>query len=313
MNNMKLYLSLILVWAFGISFTELYAQQDPQYTHYMYNTMAVNPAYAGSRGHAVITGLGRTQWVGFDGAPDSQTLSLDMPLNSKGLGLGINLVNDKLGPSHEMYLDIDGAYAVKTGGRGKLAFGLKVGGRLLNIDWAKGRTEDQKDGAFSENIVNKFLPTVGAGIYYYKPKWYLGLSVPNFLRMEHYDEKLRDAKKVAVERMHFFLIGGYVFNLSQKTKFKPAFLFKGVKGAPLILDVSANFLFNNKFRAGLAWRWDDSVSAMLGFQVNRAFHIGYGYDLTTTNYNVTNTGTHEILLRYEFLKNRLTMKSPRFF
>ena len=289
--------------------TDIHAQQDPQYTQYMYNTMSVNPAYVGSRGHTTITGLGRTQWVGFDGAPDTQTLSIDTPLRYDGLGLGLNLVNDKIGPSQETYLDVNVAYSIETGEEGNLAFGLKAGGRLLNIDWTLGNI-DQNDGTFT-NINNKFLPTIGAGIYYHEYDWYVGLAVPNFLTQEHYDAE-NVIGETAIERTHLFLIAGLVLEVSEDIKFKPAILFKGVSGAPLSLDVSANFMFVEKFRAGLAWRWGDSIAALLGFQASEALYFGYSYDLTTSNYNVVNTGTHEILLRYEVFKQQ-KMKSPRFF
>ena len=295
-------------------FTDTHAQQDPQYTQYMYNTMSVNPAYVGSKGHGTFTALGRTQWVGFEGAPDTQTLSYDTPLGFKGVGLGLNLVNDKIGPSHELYLDGNVSYTIETSEDGSLAFGLKLGGRLLNIDWRIGKTREDGDDLFSvaNNITNKFLPTVGAGIYYHKPKWYVGLSVPNFLNQEHYDDDLADTQQAAVERMHFFLIAGYVFDISEDIKFKPAALFKGVSGAPVSLDVSANFMFVDKFRAGLAWRWGDSIAALLGFQVSEGLYMGYSYDLTTSNYNVANSGTHEVLLRYEIFRQQ-RIKSPRFF
>ncbi|WP_028892599.1 type IX secretion system membrane protein PorP/SprF [Tenacibaculum sp. 47A_GOM-205m] len=307
---MKLYISLLLVCVMSICITtDIHAQQDPQYTQYMYNTMNVNPAYAGSRGHTVITALGRMQWVGFEGAPNTQNLSYDTPLGYSGLGLGVNLMNDQVGPSSEIYLDGNVSYTIQTGREGNLAFGLRLGGRLLNIDWTKGTQTDKNDPSFAP-VNNKFLPTVGAGIYYHQPQWYVGLSVPNILRMEHYDAKTPG--EVAVERMHFFLIAGYVFDINEDLKFKPAALLKGVSGAPLSLDISANLLFNEKFRAGLAWRWDDSISALLGFQVNDSLLIGYSYDLTTSNYNVTNSGTHEILLQYEIFQD-IRYRSPRFF
>ncbi|WGH75581.1 type IX secretion system membrane protein PorP/SprF [Tenacibaculum tangerinum] len=305
----KLSLSLIIVFVMSICLTtNTQAQQDPQYTQYMYNTMNVNPAYAGSRGHTVITALGRMQWVGFEGAPNTQNLTYDTPLGYSGLGLGINLMNDEIGPSSEIYLDANVSYTIQTGYEGNLAFGLRLGGRLLNIDWSKGTSKDDEIG-FQDNI-NRFLPTVGAGIFYYQPKWYVGLSVPNILRMEHYDAETPG--EVAVERMHFFLISGYVFDINEDLKFKPAVLVKGVSGAPVSLDVSGNLLFNEKFRVGASWRWDDSISALLGFQVNDSFLIGYSYDLTTSNYNVTNSGTHEIMLRYDVLKE-IKYRSPRFF
>ncbi len=333
MNNIKIYLSSVLVLALVLcSMVDVQAQQDPQFTQYMYNTMSVNPAYAGSRGHTTITALGRTQWVGFEGAPDSQTLSYDTPLDN-GLGLGLSLVNDKLGPSEELYLDANLSYTIETSEDGNLAFGLKLGGRMLNIDWSKGKDAWSAEGRgidpmFAYNIKNKFLPTLGAGVYFYKPKWYVGLSVPNFLKSEHYNVNSKDiqtaiknlsrtgfkdaAEYLAEERLHFFLIAGYVFDLTEDIKFKPAALLKGVAGSPLIADVSANFLFYERFRAGLAYRWDDSVSALLGFQVSRSLYAGYSYDLTTSNYKVTNSGTHEIMLRYELL-GEIAIKSPRFF
>lgn len=290
-------------------FKSTQAQQDPQYSQYMYNTMSVNPAYAGSTEYTTITAIGRTQWVGFDGAPDTQNLSYNTKLGYSKIGLGINLMNDKIGPSHEIYLDANVSYTVETGEEGNLSFGLRLGGRQLNIDWRKGvRTDDEE--LFNNNI-NRFLPTIGAGVYYYEPEWYVGLSVPNFLRKEHYDAE-NPIGETAIERMHFFLIAGYVYDINEDVKFKPAALLKAVSGAPLSLDVSANFLFNEKFRAGLAWRWGDAISGLLGFQASDRLLIGYSYDLTTSNYNVTNSGTHEIMLRYEIL-NDIKYRSPRFF
>ena len=309
-NNMKSILSVLLVGLCALTLSNVQAQQDPHYTQYMYNTMSVNPAYVGSRGHTTITALGRTQWVGFEGAPDTQTLSYDTPIGLRGLGLGLNLVNDNIGPSHETYLDGNLSYTIDTGEDGNLAFGLKLGARLLNIDWSKGNIFDASDENF-ENVRNKFLPTIGAGIYYYKPKWYLGLAVPNFLGSEHYNAD-NPIGEVAVERMHFFLIAGYVFNLSDNIKFKPAALAKAVSGAPLSIDVSGNFMFYEKFIAGLAWRWDDAISLLLGFQATDAFYLGYAYDLTTSNYRVANSGTHEIMLRYEIFREKRLI-SPRFF
>ena len=150
---------------------------------------------------------------------------------------------------------------------------------------------------------------IGAGFYVFSNKWYLGLSVPNFVTTKHYDDF---QESVAAERMHYYFIGGYVFDLSVTTKFKPTFLVKAVSGAPMIADFSGNFLFNNKFTLGLAWRWGDSVSALAGFQVNENIYLGYAYDLTATELNNYNSGTHEIIMRFE-LKKLGKLLSPRFF
>ena len=287
-----------------------YSQQDPQYTQYMFNTMSVNPAYVGSKGHSVINLLARTQWVGIDGAPRTQTLSYDTPVGYTGVGLGFNLVNDAIGPATETYLDVNVSYTVRTSDEGNLAFGMKLGGRFFSVDWSKGIYRDKVDNQFNANI-NRFLPTIGAGIYYYESNWYAGIAVPNILRTDHYDDA-SGGGTVATERMHYFLIAGYVFDLSENIKFKPAVLSKIVSGAPLSLDVSANFLFNEKFRVGAAWRWGDSVSALLGFQISRSLQMSYAYDLTTSNYSNYNSGTHEVMLRYEIFKTQ-RMKSSRFF
>jgi len=284
------------------------AQQDIQYTHYMYNTMGINPGYAGSRGHLTINTLVRFQWVGIEGSPRTQTLGIHSPVGYGGLGLGLNIVNDELGPAQETYFDGNASYRVQTGEDSWLAFGLKFGGRLLNVDWAKGAIKDPDDDAFRENI-NNFLPTFGGGLYHYTDRYYVGLSVPNFLMTDHYDSK---NNTVSTERMHFFLIGGYVFDLSESLKFKPAFLVKGVSGAPIIADVSANFLLREKVTLGVAWRWDDSVSALMGFQINNKLNIGYSYDLTTTRLGNHTSGTHEVMLKYEVLEGP-RLKSPRFF
>lgn len=307
---MKLrYIIVTLVIALSTTIN-VSAQQDPQYTQYMYNTMSVNPAYAGSKGHTVITALGRMQWVGVDGAPNTQTLSYDTPLGYSGVGLGVNLTNDAIGPANEIYLDVNVSYTVRTTEEGNLSFGLKLGGRHLSVDWDKGLVRNVNDKRLQGDI-SKFLPTIGAGIYYYTDKWYLGGAVPNILRTTHYDDSFNGGD-TAEERMHFFFIGGYVFDLSENTKFKPAILTKVVNGAPLSLDVSANFLFNEKFNAGLAWRWDDSISALLGLQATENLHIGFAYDLTTSNYSNYNSGTYELMIRWEIFKE-LATKSPRFF
>ena len=308
MNKLNNHIKTILIALIMLSGV-VYSQQDAQYTQYMYNTMSVNPAYVGSRGHTTITALGRTQWVGLDGAPNTQTLSYDTPLGYSGVGLGVNLTNDRIGPSSEIYLDANISYTVRTSDEGNLAFGLKLGGRHLGIDWSKGIHQNQ-DVNLSENV-SKFLPTIGAGVYFHKPKWYVGLAVPNILSTSHYDDNINGGSE-AEERMHFFFITGYVFDLNEDIKFKPAALAKVVNGAPLSIDVSANFLFNEKFTAGLAWRWDDSLSALLGFQANRNLYVGFAYDLTTSNYSNYNSGTYELMLRYEVFKEQV-MKSPRFF
>lgn len=302
--KIKSVLGLFLMMTAYVS----YGQQDPQFTNYMFNPISVNSAYTGSRGHLTVFALHRTQWVGLDGAPTTQSFNIDSPIG-KNVGLGFSVINDKLGPSDEFYLDANFSYTLNLSDEKKLSFGIKAGGRMFNVDWSKGQFQNP-EAIFQENINSEFLPTIGAGVYYHSEKSYLGLSVPNFLTDLHYDDI---KESLAAERLHFFLIGGTVFNLNKSTKFKPAFLVKHVTGAPLIFDLSANFMFNDNLRLGAAYRWDDSVSGLIGLQVLPQVLVGYSYDFTTTELQKYNSGTHEIFLRFELRSKEKQIKSPRFF
>lgn len=287
------------------------AQQDAQFTQYMYNTINVNPAYAGSRGALSIFGLYRTQWVGLDGAPETSSFSVNSPINNSNLGVGVSLVNDKIGPTNENTLSADLSYTVQTSADFKLSFGIKGTANLFNLDINKLNPENQGDPQF-QDLNNKFSPNVGAGVYWHSNKAYIGLSVPNFIETNRYNDN-----DIAIykDKINYYLIGGYVFDLDkyQYIKFKPAVLAKMVEGAPLQVDVSANFMFNDKFVVGLAYRWSAALSAMAGFQVSDGLYIGYAYDRETTRLNNYNSGSHEIFLRYEFFKNNGKITTPRFF
>ena len=288
-----------------------FAQQDAQYTQYMYNTININPAYAGSRGAMSIFAMHRTQWVGLDGAPVTNVASINTPLNGTNLGLGVSLINDKIGPTNENTISADLSYTIPTSENYKLSFGIKGTANLFNLDITKLNPVD----AFPldpsmQNIDNKFSPNIGAGLYLHSDKGYVGFSIPNFIESKRYDDN-----EIAIfkEKINYYLMAGYVFDLSPDVKFKPALLTKVVEGAPLQLDVSTNFMFIDKFTVGLAYRWSAALSAMVGFQVSDGMYIGYGYDHETTRLNNYNSGSHEIFLRYEIFKNNDKITTPRFF
>ncbi|WP_281540820.1 PorP/SprF family type IX secretion system membrane protein [Maribacter aestuarii] len=316
--NIRNKFSALLILLF-VGLVTVSAQQDAQYTQYMFNTMSVNPAYAGSRGQLSIAALYRAQWVGLDGAPTSQTLNLHSPIRNSKLGYGISIVNDEIGDGtvQETYFDGVLSYTIDVSAEGKLSFGLKFGGNLLNLDFNKLRNFDSEP-VNSDNIENRFSPNFGLGLYYHSNKFYAGLSAPNLLQTEHFDNSQRDANSVqflSQERINFYFITGYVFDLNGNLKFKPALLTKVVGGAPLQVDFSANFMFNEKFTFGAAYRWDAALSAMAGFQISDQFMLGLAYDKETTELGGTqfNDGSFEVFLRFELVKSFQRLVSPRFF
>jgi type IX secretion system PorP/SprF family membrane protein len=299
----------ILIFALMLSCYYSFAQQDAQYTQYMYNTVNINPAYAGSRGVMSIFGLHRTQWVGLDGAPTTNAFSLNTPINNSNLGVGLSFVNDKIGPTNENNISADVSYSVQTSETYKLSFGIKASGNIFSLDRNKLNPADPGDD-YLQSVNSEFSPNLGAGIYLHSDKLYFGLSVPNFLQDKKYSD---NDYAVFQERMNVYAIGGYVFDLSPDIKFKPAFLTKMVTGAPLQLDVSGNFLFFDKLMIGGAYRWDAAASALAGFQITDGLFIGYSYDMETTRLKHYNSGSHEVFLRFELFNKVSKMVSPRFF
>lgn len=290
------------------------AQQDSQFTQYMYNTININPAYAGSRGRLSVFGLHRNQWVGLDGAPVTNSFSLNSPIQNSNVGIGLSFINDKIGPSDENSISVDVSYTIKTSETFKLSLGVKGTANLFNVDFNKLYIYSPGDALAQTNIDNKFSPNIGAGAYFHSDKTYFGLSVPNFLETKHFDAISNNSSSyIASERMHYYFIAGHVFNLSESVKFKPALLTKLVKGSPLQVDLSGNFLINDKFTLGAAYRWDAAASLLAGFQVSKSWFIGYGYDMETTKLANYNSGSHEIFLRFEFFNKTDNIVSPRFF
>jgi type IX secretion system PorP/SprF family membrane protein len=287
----------------------LHAQQDAQFTQYMYNTVGVNPGYAGSRDVLNVLGLYRTQWVGLDGAPQTGTFALHSPISDK-IGMGFSVISDKIGPSDESTFSIDVSYKIPLSDSYRLFFGLKGTAGLLNVDYTKLSTYDPNDNYFANSIDNQFSPNVGAGLYLHSDRGYVGLSTPFMLATSHFDG---NNNTVAKEKMHYYLIGGHVFQLNDNLKFKPAFLTKMVLGAPLQADLSANFLYQEKFTLGIAYRWGAAGSALAGFQISKSLFAGYSYDMDTTNLGNYNSGSHEVFLRFELFTNAANVASPRFF
>ena len=293
------------------------AQQDPQYTQYMYNMSVVNPAYAtGTESTLNLGTLYRTQWVGAVGAPKTLTFFGRMPVNKK-VELGLSLISDDIGDGakKENNFFVDFAYVLELNKKHKLSLGLKAGFTSFQTNFNGFQFESgdtSTDLAFSENI-NMLYPNIGMGAFYFTNKYYVGLSIPNILSSKHIEER-NGINAFGSENLHCFFTGGYVFNLNPSLKLKPAFMSKFVKGAPTTFDVTANVLYNNKFEFGVAYRIDDSVSGLVNINVTPDIRVGYAYDYTISNLGQFNSGTHEIFLLFDLnLMGRGYDKSPRFF
>jgi len=305
----RIYYGLSLVVLSFLS-NQAHAQQDPQYTHYMYNHSNINPAYAGSTEGLQLFGLYRTQWVGLDGAPKTATLSATTPLGTSGLGLGVNFTNDRIGVMNENTLSIDLSYAISLNYNYKLAFGLKGSGSLLDVTYSDLNIYDNTDPVAATDITNSFTPNLGAGLFLYSDKSYVGISAPNLFTQSRYDDNQLNTLK---QKLHLYVTGGYVFDLNDNLQFKPAAMIKMEEGSPLQVDVSANFMFMEKFTVGAAYRWDASVSGLVGFQVSKNLMLGYSYDADTTRLAHYNSGSHEVFLRFNLFNNHKRIAAPRFF
>lgn len=288
----------------------IFGQQEPQYTQYMYNSNSINPAYVGSKGFASVYGMYRAQWVGLEGAPKTAILSMNKPIDGTNLGYGVSVSNDQLGPSEESQFAVDFSYTLFLNDDNRFAFGLKASGNLLSIDYTKLNTYTPGELILQNNINNRFSPNIGAGVYYYNKSSYLGLSVPMILDTKRYDDVVSSAVN---QRYHAYLTGGKVFDIDYNIKFKPAFVFKMVDGAPLQLDLSANFLFNEKFTLGAAYRSNAALSGLVGFQLSKAMFVGYSYDRETTKLVRYNSGSHEFFIMIDLFNKTQKVDTPRFF
>lgn len=304
----KLYLVALVVFSITM---DLQAQQDPHYTQYMYNMNVINPAYAGSKENLSIGMLYRKQWVEIEDAPTTATFSGHAPVG-KNVGLGLSVISDKIGPVEENNIYGDFSYTLQLGGEHKLAFGLKAGLTLHQVGLYSDINHtlpDQNDPAFAENTSNSYF-NLGSGLFYYTNKYYLALSVPNMMKSKHLDY---NGRKFGSEVSHYFITGGYVFDVSENIKFKPFFMMKSAFNAPTSLDLSTNFLFNQKFEAGITYRLEDSFGAMINYAISPNVKLGYAYDHIVSDLNVTTPSSHEIVLLFDLNFPRKVSSSPRFF
>ncbi|WP_461302249.1 PorP/SprF family type IX secretion system membrane protein [Aureisphaera sp.] len=302
----KIYIVPFLLAVFFLH--DMNAQQDPQYTQYMYNMNVINPAYAGIKENLSLTALYRKQWSGLDGAPETITFSGHSPIDDN-IGLGLSAIKDELGPVKETNVFVDFSYTLQVSDALKLALGLKAGATFHDVGLTGLELQDPDDPFFSQDI-NNVYPNVGAGAFFYGENFYLGLSVPNLLNSVHIDE---NGLKVGSETNHYFATAGYVFQVSDNVKLKPSIMVKSAFDAPLSYDGNLNALFYEKFEIGASYRLDDSFSGLVGFQATPNLRIGYAYDHVVSDLDAVANASHEVILTFDLIFKKKSLRSPLYF
>ncbi|NNE32608.1 MAG: type IX secretion system membrane protein PorP/SprF [Winogradskyella sp.] len=318
MKQLNTFHKLAALFSIFVATLHSNAQQDPQFTQYMYNMSVINPAYATANdGILNIGGLYRSQWVGIEGAPQTASFFAHTPINEK-IEVGISFTNDNIGDIvNENNIYADFAYVLQVGERSHLSLGLKAGVTLFDTNFdgfvlQSGNTST--DVAFNENISEAF-PNFGMGAFYFRENFYLGLSAPNLLTTKHIESE-NGIEATGVQNVHYFFTGGYVFDINDNVKLKPAFMARAVSGAPVALDITTNVLLNQKLELGLGYRVDDAISALANFKIRPDLRIGYAYDYTTSNLGDFSSGSHEIFILFDvdlFGFKGGYDRSPRFF
>jgi type IX secretion system PorP/SprF family membrane protein len=302
-------ISIILM----ISITVAKSQQDPMFAEYMFNQVTVNPGYAGSGEVANVMVLERQQWAGFDGAPKTFNLAANAPLRKISCGVGASLLVDKIGPTKQTGFFVDYSYQLKVSEKAKLGMGLKAGFTYYKANLLDIQTTEDNDVAFARNIDGDVKANFGIGFFYYTKTFYAGFSIPKLMNNDLTTGYSVNNEKLSLSQRHYYFIAGKVFDLNSKLKFRPSLLTKINKGAPLQVDLTANFIYAEKIWLGAMYRIGDAVGFMIQIQILKTLRVGYAYDLTTTYLSRYNRGSHEIMVSFDFFTGKNKIRSPRYF
>lgn len=317
----KYIIKLIFITLIGLSSQQLNAQQDAQFTQFMFNKLVLNPAYAGSNNSACLTAIHRQQWVGLEGAPVTSALSFDTPLSNNRVGLGLTLLHDKIGPTTSWNAGLAYAYKVNLE-KGVFSIGLQASLKQYQVDWAQERFTHSGDNLLSNALTSKLLPNVGLGIYYESPSYYFGISAPHLLKgdLSLLSELISSTELNSIEEQHFFAMAGFIIDINENLKLKPAALFKSVKNAPNDADLNLTLIFQEKLWLGGSYRWGgstkrgigESLDVLLQYQVSESLRLGAAFDYTLSEINSYANGTYEFYAHYCFNKGE-DVSNPRFF
>lgn len=289
------------------------SQQDPMFTYYMFNQITVNPGYAGSGEVANVMALYRQQWAGMEGAPKTTNIAGNTPLPKIDCGFGLSLLTDKIGPTKQTGVFADFSYQLKVSEKAKLGMGIKAGFTYYKANFLDIQTTTPNDIAFSQDIDGDIKANFGIGLFYYTNDFYAGFSIPKLLNNELTLGYNVNNEKLSAATRNYYFIAGKVFSLNDKLKFRPSTLIKMTKGAPMQMDITANFILYDKFWLGAMYRTGSAFGVLVQVQLAKTVRIGYAYDFTTNQLKDYNSGTHEIMVSFDFFTGKNKIRSPRYF
>ncbi len=288
------------------------AQQEIMVSQYMFNGLFINPGYAGSHKYFSSTLLHRNQWVSFPGAPKTFLVAVDGPIANEKMGLGFIVTHDKIGVTSQTDINANYAYKIKLG-QGKLSFGLRAGLSNYSYNSDELTVWDAGDDVLNEDNQSEFLPKFGFGTYYHTERWYAGVSIPTLLAYESGQSFSLDIEQSSFLRKHFLINGGVVVDLNESFKLKPSTLIKYERTAPIEADINLSLLYKETIWFGVSYRTQDALVGIIEYQANKRFRVGYSYDFTLTEIGNYSSGSHEIMIGYDFGKDLVNVKTPRFF
>jgi type IX secretion system PorP/SprF family membrane protein len=294
MKNKKYLLALFLLLA--TSPLKMVAQQLPLYSQYMFNTLEINPAYAGFRQAMQFTSVFRKQFNGIKGSPQTSMLSGDMPIGETRLGVGLKIVDDRLSVTQNLGAQLAMSYRIE-GDNSKLAFGLQLGALNYKTDFSQLNITNAGDPVFAQNL-NALAANFGTGIFYNTDKFYAGLSSPNLVRAHLRKTDVALSEYTVKQNLHIYFNSGYLITINDNFVLKPSFLLRGVQGLPFNYDLNANLFFREIISGGLSYRSKSALVGLLDFRLVPTLRLGYAYDYNLTRLNNFSRATHEIVLRF---------------
>lgn len=306
----RIYFSLFILmlpcWSF--------AQQDPQFNQYFFNPLSINPAYAGSRGTLSAVAIHRSQWVGFDGAPTTQAFAIHSPTSNKKMGLGLQIINEEIGPKNTTAISGVYAYKIKFG-KGKLGFGIRASIYNYSFNWDEVTYADGTNfNGIPRGTETLNVPSFDFGMYYSDNKNYIGFELTHLnegkLGVQADNINLENTSN---QEAQLVFTAGRAFRINRNLIFKPSLLAKTVNNMPAFLDLNASFLIKEKLWLGGSYRRGYGAVAILEYNLSPLLRIGYSYDISTTDLGRQNGGSHEIFIGYDLNVFKSKIISPRYF